>query len=76
MEQTIYDSKTCEDILNDCIISSMRKYADKEVDEETLYQDVKKHFLTELKFSWKRRGAEKLLFVENINVFDRGDTDS
>ena len=73
LEQVIYDSKTCEDILNDIIISAIRKYADKDMDEEELFQNIKKQFLLELKFSWKRRGAEKLVYFENLNFIDKGE---
>ena len=70
IEQVIYDSKTCEDILNDCCIHAFKKFENVDIDEEQLYQEVKKMFLMEMKFSWKRRASEKIIFLENLNNFN------
>lgn len=72
IDQVIYDSKTCEDILNNTVITAIKKYDGKDAPEEELFEYIKKSFLTLVKFSWKRRGMEKILFTDNLNVYDKG----
>lgn len=67
----IYNGYTYEDILNNVIITAINKWKNVEIDEETGYNYVRKTLLTEILFAKKRKGKDRLLFAENLNIYDR-----
>ena len=70
LDAVIYDSFTCQDILNETMIMAMKRFGSKDASEEEIYEYLKKIFFTELKFGFKRRRGEKLLFTDNLSIFE------
>ena len=70
LEAVVYDSLTCEDILHEAMIMAMKRFGNRDATEDEIFEYLKKIFFTELKFSWKRRNSERLIFTDNISTFE------
>lgn len=64
----IYDSKTSEDILNDCTITTINHFRDRDITEEEGFNYYKKTFLMEAKFSYKRKNS-RIIYTDNLNAY-------
>lgn len=67
-DTAIYDSKTSEDILNDCTITTINHFKDRDISEEEGFEYYKKTFLMEAKFSFKRKNS-RIIYTDNLNAY-------
>ena len=65
-EMVISQSRTTEDILQDVCLTALRKYKNKEVDEEEALNYLKKTLFTEKHFSWNRKKNEILIYTDSL----------
>lgn len=62
----IEDSRTSEDIFEDVMLLSCKKYKGKDVSEEEAYDYVRSTLLLEWYFAPKRKKKEKIIYTDNI----------
>lgn len=71
-DRVIEDSRTSEDLFSDAMLTAMKKYKDKDVDETEAYDYIRKTLLTEWFFAPKRKKRDILVFTDapvNIPVY-------
>ena len=66
----VYCGKTSEDILNDCVITLINKYGNKEIEEKEGYETFKKTFLMEEMFAHKKKDRDILVLSPDIDIYD------
>lgn len=71
----IYNGYTSEDIVQNCYITAMNKYGLKQISEEEGYNYLLKTILNELKFSYRRKEKDHLIFCDNIIAYDKESED-
>ena len=69
-ETPVYGSMSTEDIFQNCILTALKKYGNRDITEEEGLEYLKKTILTETHFAYRRKKNEKLLFVENLIIYD------
>lgn len=69
----VYNGNMIEDIFQSCFITAIKKFKNKDVDENIALEYLKRTILNEIKFSYRRKAKDRLLFVENIIVYDKSD---
>lgn len=74
-DKIISMSRTSEDVLQDVCLTAMRKYKNKDVDEQEALAYLQKTLFYELKFQLNRIDT-KLVFVENFKNVDKADEDT
>ena len=60
----IEEGNTYEDIFQNVMMTALKKYKDKEVDENEGLEYIKKTFLLEVFFSPKRKNRDMLVFTD------------
>ena len=70
-DKAVYDGKTSQDILGDCVITTIKKFGNLDISEIEGYEYFKKTFLMEELFAHKRKGKEKILYVDNLITYDK-----
>lgn len=70
---SIYDGYTFEDILSNVLLTAIKKFKAKDIEEEEGFEYIKKTLLTEILFSKKRKVKDKLIFTDKINNYANGD---
>ena len=60
----IEEGNTYEDIFQNVMMTALKKYKDKEVDENEGVEYIKKTFLLEVFFSPKRKNRDMLVFTD------------
>lgn len=60
----IEEGNTYEDIFQNVMLTALKKYKDKEVDENEGLEYIKKTFLLEVFFSPKRKNRDMLVFTD------------
>lgn len=68
----VENSRTSEDIFEDAIITTLKKFPG-EVDEFEAFNYIRKTFLTEVIFSYKKKGRDILVYTDAdlANISDR-----
>lgn len=64
-----YNGKTDEDVLNDVCVTAMKKFKDKDIDEEQGLEYLKKAFFYEKHFNPKRIDT-KMVFTDNLEQYE------
>jgi hypothetical protein len=59
--------RTSEDIIQDVCVTALRKFKQKEIEEDEGLSYLKKTLFTELHFQYARKKNEKVIFVENLH---------
>jgi DNA-directed RNA polymerase specialized sigma24 family protein len=72
-DKVISLSKTEEDILQDVLVTAMKKFKDKEITEREGMDYLKLTLYNEQLFQKARLKKDKLTFVENIESYDKDD---
>lgn len=67
----IYNSLTAEDVLQNVMITAINKFGDKQIKEEEGFEYIKKSLKTELHFSFKRKANERLIYTDNLTIYDK-----
>lgn len=62
-------SKTEEDILQDVLVTAMRKFKDKDISEKEGMDYLKLTLYNEQHFQMARKKKDKVIFVEDINLY-------
>lgn len=62
-------SKTEEDILQDVCMTAMRKFKDKDISEKEGMDYLKLTLYNEQHFQMARKKKDKVIFVEDINLY-------
>ena len=75
-DTALYGGKTSEDLLSECCLTLLKRYKDKDLDEEEGVDMLKKTFLEKCFFSFKKKSSRKEKMIEYIadyplNVPDR-----
>lgn len=74
-DTVIEDSRTSEDLFSDAMLTALRKYKDKDIDEQEGYEYIRKTLLTEFFFSKKRKKRDILVLSDtNTNYIVDKDT--
>ena len=63
-DTVIEEGNTYEDIFDDVILTSLKKFKGKEIDEKEGYDYIKKTFLLEVFFAPKRKKRDILVFTD------------
>lgn len=58
--------KTSDDVLSDIIYTALKKYKGKEIEEEEGVVYIRKSFLNEIRFQYKRLKSEKVTFMSEV----------
>ena len=69
----IYCGNMAEDVLQNCFLAALKKFHGEDLEEENGLRYLKNAILTEIKFSYKRKDRDKLIFVENLIVYDKAE---
>ena len=72
----LYGGKTSEDLLSECCLTLLKKYKNKELDEQDGIDILKKSFLEKCFFAYKKKTSKKETFIEYVpdyqmNIPDR-----
>ena len=72
----LYGGKTSEDLLSECCLTLLKKYGEREMNEDDGIDILKKTFLEKCFFAYKKKTSKKERFIEYIadyplNVPDR-----
>lgn len=70
-DKVISQGRTECDILQDVCVTAIRKFRDKEIEEEEGLSYLKKTLFTEKHFQFSRLKGEILTFVDNIQSYDK-----
>ena len=65
LDKPVYCGFTPEDIFHECLIYSMRKFKDIELNEAEALKSLKKLIGTEIKYSYRRKKKDLLVLVED-----------
>ena len=69
----VYNGYMAEDVFQSCFLTAIKKFREKEVDENTALEYLKRTILNEVKFSYRRKKKDNLLLVENLLIYDKSD---
>ena len=69
-DKVISLSKTEEDILQDVLVTAMRKFKDKDISENEGMDYLKLTLYNEQHFQMARKKKDKVIFVENIDDYE------
>ena len=64
-DTVIEDSRTTEDLFDDAMLTALKKYKDKDVDEAEAYEYIRKTLLTEWFFAPKRKKKEIIIYTDS-----------
>ena len=74
-DKTISQSKTSDDVFQDVIVTALKKYRNKEIDEEEGLKYIKDNFCLEMHFQPKREDKVKIVYMDYIeNIKDMADS--
>ena len=62
-DKHIYCGYTQEDIFHNTLMYAMRKYKDKDLDENEGFRTVRKMIKTEIKFAYRKKDRDILTFI-------------
>lgn len=67
--KVISQGRTPEDILQDVCITAIRKYKNKEIEEEEGLSYLKKTLFTEKHFQYRRKKNEMIVYTDNLKDY-------
>lgn len=69
----VYCGLMTDDILQNCFLTAINKYKENDVDEITALEYLRRNISNEIKFSYRRKERDKLVFVENVIAYDKAE---
>jgi hypothetical protein len=66
----VYEGLTYDDILNNVLITQLRKFKDTDLDPEEGFEAIKRAVLTEFLFLPKKKGKSKVLLIGDCLLSD------
>lgn len=66
----VYEGLTYDDILNNVLITQLRKFKDQDLDPEEGFETIKRAVLTEFLFLPKKKGKAKILLIGDCLLSD------
>lgn len=66
----VYEGLTYDDILNNVLITQLRKFKDQDLDPEEGFEAIKRAVLTEFLFLPKKKGKAKILLIGDCLLSD------
>lgn len=65
-DNVVSGGKTSDDVLSDIIYTALKKYKGKEIEEEEGVVYIRKSFLNEIRFQYKRLKMEKVVLMTSL----------
>ena len=59
-------SQTSDDILQNVFLTTIKKFQDKDVEEDEIIKYVEKTFINEIKYQYKRLKSEIVIYTDEI----------
>ena len=67
----IYCGNMSEDVLQNCFLVALNKFKDNEIEEEYGFNYLRNTICSEIKYAYRRKGRDNLIFVENLIAYDK-----
>ena len=62
----VFKSQTSDDVLQNILLTTLKKFQDKDLEEEEVLKYIEKSFVNEIRFQYKRLKNEKVIFTDTL----------